>query len=114
MSSNNGYSALKRRMGARAAVAALSKIENAVDSFDGDTFWALDPAEAARIVIEGAGVKLGPHLEGYLAALGEFIHLCMEGGVPYTQEFRPLAVQTAEEVEATRAFWARDLLAGGG
>lgn len=102
------YSTLARRMGAKASMAALAKIKDVINEGGGKGgYHALDPVEAARMLIEGAGEKLSPRMEGYLAALGEYIGQTYEGALPEPALFLPLAAMTDEDVAAERQEWAR-------
>lgn len=98
------YSTPARRMGAKAAVAALAKIDDSIANAEEGLYTAIDPGEVAYILIEGAGEKLSSKMEGYLAALAEYVAGCMEiGGILDASKWRPIAAMTGEEVEAERA-----------
>ena len=91
-----------RREGAKAALAAMASIDAAVSTGDSDGYHQIDPTEAARIMIEGAGEKLSPRMEGYLAALGEYIGQICEGWTPNIEAFQPLAAMTEKKAAAVR------------
>lgn len=94
-----------RRQGAKAGVAALVAIEDAIEQSPGGGYHTIDPTEAARIMLEATGEKLSPRMEGFLATLGEYVAQVYEGMVPAPASFRPLAAMTEEEVAAERADW---------
>lgn len=99
------YSTIARRQGAKAGVAALVALENAIEQSPGGGYHTIDPTEAARLMVEGAGEKLTPRMEGFLAALGEYLAQALDGSLPAPASFRPLAAMTEEEVAAERADW---------
>jgi len=100
------YQAALRRQGAKAGVAAIVKLEDAISKGGNEgRYYAIDPVEAGRIMSEGAGEKLSPRMEGYLAALGEYIGQICEGFCPAPTMFNPLAAMTEKEVAAERAGW---------
>jgi len=97
------HQAALRRQGAKAALAAIASIDTAVGAGDGGGYHAIDPIEAARLIIEGAGEKLSPRMEGYLAVFGEYIGQICEGWIPNIEAFRPIAAMTEKKAAAKLA-----------
>lgn len=97
----------ERRKGARAALAALQKLEDAVSQYNGETFLAVDPGVSAGILIEGTGEKLSPKAEGYLAVLSEYLAAAMEAGIPDLNSFTPLAAMNEAQEIVERQRWAK-------
>jgi len=98
------------RDGAWAAMLVLAKLHGAVanSEYEPDAVEAIDPVEAARIMLEAAGENLSPRMEGFLATLGQYLCACIDGGVLDVDAFEPFAMMDEAEQRAERRRQAED------